>query len=79
MTIKNYKKLLKQIEHKPAKRERFIKHSKPKKRSHGVGNRKCERCGKFGAHIRKYGLNLCRQCFREMSLELGFKKYGHEV
>ncbi|MCD6547439.1 MAG: 30S ribosomal protein S14 [Nanoarchaeota archaeon] len=71
--------MLKQIEHKPAKRIKFLKHSKPKERSHGVGKRKCTRCGRFGAHIRKYGLHLCRQCFRELALDLGFKKYGHEV
>lgn len=79
MTIKSYKKLLKQIEHKPAKKKRFLKHSKPKERTHGSGKRKCFRCGRFGAHIKKYGLNICRQCFRELALEFGFKKYGHEV
>ncbi|MDD5181552.1 MAG: 30S ribosomal protein S14 [Candidatus Nanoarchaeia archaeon] len=56
-----------------------MKHSKPKKRSCGIATRKCLRCGKFKAHINKYGLHLCRQCFREMAAELGFHKYGHEV
>lgn len=79
MTIKSYKKLLKQINHKKAKRERFIKHSKPKERSHGIGKRKCSRCGRFGAHVNRYGLNLCRQCFRDQAKKLGFKKKGHEV
>ena len=25
--------------------------------------------------IRKYGLNMCRQCFREYSKDIGFVKY----
>ena len=25
--------------------------------------------------VRRYGLNLCRQCFRDKAMELGFKKY----
>ena len=25
--------------------------------------------------IRKYGLNICRQCFREKSADIGFHKY----
>ena len=79
MTIKDYKKLLKQIANKPSKRKKFIKHSKPKKRAHGIGTRRCVNCQKYGAHIRKYGLNVCRQCFREIAPKLGFKKYGHEV
>lgn len=79
MTIKSYKKLLKQIELKPAKRAKFLKHSKPHEVKYGKGARKCTRCGRFGAHIRKYGLNVCRQCFRDIASELGFRKYGHEV
>jgi small subunit ribosomal protein S14 len=79
MTVKSYKKILKQIEHKKAKAKRFLKFCKPKERKFGRGARRCRRCGRFGAHIRKYGLNLCRQCFREVARELGFRKYGHEV
>lgn len=26
--------------------------------------------------IRKYGLNICRQCFREKSQDIGFTKVG---
>ena len=33
------------------------------------------RCGRTGAHIRRYGLHLCRQCFREHATDLGFKQY----
>ena len=79
MTTKNYHKLLLQISRKPAKRNRFVKHSKPKDIKFGTGSRKCRRCGRFGAHINRYGLHLCRQCFKEVALELGFRKYGHEV
>lgn len=51
---------------------------KPKKieRKFGRGSRKCRRCGRHGAIIRKYGLYYCRQCFREIGKELGFKKYS---
>jgi small subunit ribosomal protein S14 len=49
---------------------------KPKKeRKFGKGSLPCRRCGQNGAVIRKYGLNLCRQCFRELAESLGFKKY----
>ncbi|HIQ38408.1 MAG TPA: 30S ribosomal protein S14 [Methanothermococcus okinawensis] len=42
-----------------------------KRKSHRV----CRRCGREGRGIiRKYGLNLCRQCFRELAPKLGFKK-----
>ncbi|MEL9998823.1 MAG: 30S ribosomal protein S14 [Thermoplasmata archaeon] len=36
----------------------------------------CERCGRKRGIVRKYGLHLCRQCFREVAPELGFKKYS---
>lgn len=46
-----------------------------KERRFGKGSRACRRCGSFGPVIRRYGLNLCRQCFREVAQKLGFKKY----
>ena len=46
------------------------------KRKFGIGARRCSLCGSYGSHIRTYGLNLCRQCFREKAAKLGFKKYG---
>jgi small subunit ribosomal protein S14 len=50
---------------------------KPKKiRKYGKGSRPCKRCGQTGPVIRKYGLNFCRQCFREVAESLGFKKYS---
>ena len=37
--------------------------------------RVCKRCGgKVRGIIRKCGLYLCRQCFREVAPQLGFKK-----
>jgi len=77
--MEDYEKILKQIIHKKAKVARFLKYNKPKERKFGKGSRRCIRCGRRQALIRRYGLNLCRQCFREVAPELGFKKYGHEV
>ncbi|MEK6757643.1 MAG: 30S ribosomal protein S14 [Nanoarchaeota archaeon] len=53
-----------------------MKHCKPQQRKIGIAAKKCERCGRFGAHIKSYGINLCRQCFREVAVEIGFKKYS---
>lgn len=36
----------------------------------------CKRCGRKRGIVRRYGLRLCRQCFREMAFELGFRKYS---
>jgi len=76
MTASDWKKLLKQLKNKPAIMQKFISHNKPGERKSGVSARKCERCGRFGAHISSYGLNLCRQCFRDIAVEIGFKKYS---
>ncbi len=48
----------------------------PRERRMGRGARRCIRCGSQDAIIRKYGLNLCRQCFRELAPSLGFRKYN---
>jgi small subunit ribosomal protein S14 len=39
-------------------------------------NKGCERCGRKRGIVRRYGLRLCRQCFREVAPELGFKKFS---
>lgn len=31
-------------------------------------------CGNQGGIIRKYGLDICRQCFREKAVDIGFHK-----
>lgn len=35
----------------------------------------CERCGQMRSLVRRYGLRLCRQCFRDTAATLGFHKY----
>jgi len=43
-------------------------------RKYGKGKIKCRQCGRTGGIIRKYGLDYCRQCFREIAKSMGFKK-----
>lgn len=76
MTTSNHTKILKQIKHKKGKYEKYKKHNTPKEREHGKGQKSCRFCGRKGAHIKKYGLNICRQCFREKANDIGFKKYS---
>ncbi len=76
MTASDWKKITKQLKDKPEKMNKILRHNKPKTRKNGVSIHKCERCGRFGAHIGSYGLHLCRQCFREIATEIGFKKYS---
>ncbi|MEM4035362.1 MAG: 30S ribosomal protein S14 [Fervidicoccaceae archaeon] len=47
----------------------------PKPRIYGRGAVKCRRCGSHDSVIRRYGIYLCRQCFREVAFEMGFRKY----
>jgi small subunit ribosomal protein S14 len=76
MTVSSYTKMLKQLTGKPAIMARYLKHNKPKDRAFGKGMKKCERCGNTRGHIGKYGLELCRKCFREIAGNIGFKKYS---
>ncbi len=76
MTVSDWNKILKQLRNKPVILAKFLKHCKPKERKIGISTKKCERCGRFGAHIKSYGLNLCRHCFREIAEEIGFEKYS---
>ena len=76
MTASDWKKILKQLKGKPVIMKKFLKHNKPKERKTGIAARKCERCGRFGGHLKQYNLNLCRHCFREIAVEIGFKKYS---
>ncbi len=75
MTASDWNKILKQLRSKPIIMQKFLKFNKPKPRKFGIITKKCERCGRFGAHLSQYNLNLCRQCFREIAEEIGFKKY----
>jgi ribosomal protein S14 len=76
MTTSHHTKVLKQIGGKQGKRAKYEKHNVPKPRKSGESVRKCVRCGRTGAHIRSYGLHLCRHCFRENATQLGFKQYS---
>ena len=79
MTQSSWKKLYKPLaKSKPAVAKKFKKHNKPKVRTTGIAQDKfrCERCQRIGGHLGQYGLNLCRQCFREIAEEIGFKKYS---
>ena len=38
--------------------------------------RECQRCGREQGLVGKYDIYLCRQCFREVSRSMGFKKYS---
>ncbi|MFW5746557.1 MAG: 30S ribosomal protein S14 [Nanoarchaeota archaeon] len=55
---------------------KYKKHNAPADRSCGKALHSCVRCGRKGGHISKYGLSLCRQCFREIAPEIGFKKFS---
>ncbi|OLY81084.1 40S ribosomal protein S29 [Smittium mucronatum] len=46
--------------------------SRPRK--YGKGSRECRVCTHRMGLIRKYGLNICRQCFRENAADIGFTK-----
>ncbi len=48
---------------------------KEKKKDYGR-KEGCVRCGRKRGIIRRYGLHMCRQCFRETAGEMGFKKYS---
>ncbi|KAI1682960.1 Ribosomal protein S14p/S29e [Pyrenophora tritici-repentis] len=43
-------------------------------RTYGKGSRECRVCTHPAGLIRKYGLNICRQCFREKAADIGFVK-----
>ncbi|XP_078676245.1 small ribosomal subunit protein uS14 [Branchiostoma floridae x Branchiostoma belcheri] len=43
-------------------------------RKYGPGSRYCRVCSNHHGIIRKYGLNMCRQCFRQYANDIGFKK-----
>lgn len=76
MTASDLKKQFKQLDAKPVVKAKVLKHNKPQEKKTGIASKKCERCGRFGAHIKSYGLNMCRHCFREIAEEIGFQKYS---
>ncbi|KAB0388121.1 hypothetical protein FD755_003077 [Muntiacus reevesi] len=38
-------------------------------------SRSCRVCSNWHGLIRKYGLNMCRQCFRQYAKDIGFIKH----
>ena len=44
-------------------------------KNYGKGGRSCRVTKNQHALIRKYGINMCRQAFRERAGEIGFVKY----
>ncbi|CCE88563.1 Piso0_001331 [Millerozyma farinosa CBS 7064] len=44
-------------------------------RKFGKGSRQCRVCSSRSGLIRKYGLDICRQCFREKATDIGFNKF----
>ena len=76
MTKSDYRKAFQQLKAKPVILLKYKKHNAPKKRTTGQYLKHCTRCGKNDSLVKKYGLLLCRQCFRETATALGFKKYS---
>ncbi len=76
MTYSDFRKAFKQLKAKPVKMKKYLKHNSPKPRKYGISTKKCRRCGRPGAHIGKYGINMCRTCFREVAVNIGFKKFS---
>ena len=56
------------------KKERFMRHNVPRARKYGRNVTRCPRCHSSWGVVSKYGLNLCRRCFRNVAHELGFRK-----
>ena len=72
----SFENSLKQVKQKPEKLKRVLKFSSPKKRKFGKNSHPCRRCGRTRGVIMKYGLQYCRQCFREQAQRLGFNKFS---
>lgn len=76
MTYSSYDKVFVQLKAKPSKLAKYKRHNSPKARSCGRSLKRCRRCGRIRAHISKYSIHVCRQCFREIATSIGFKKYS---
>jgi len=44
-------------------------------RNYGKDSRACRVCHSKRGVIQKYGMNVCRKCFKENTEIMGFKKY----
>ena len=76
MTVSDYRNILKVIKNKPGKVKKYNKYNVPKARKCGFAINKCSICLRTGGFVGKYGINLCRHCFRDYAQKLGFKKYS---
>ena len=56
-----------------AKKKQKSRNEKMKKRTPGV--RECRVCGTRKGMIRKYHLGICRRCFKDRAMDLGWEKY----
>jgi small subunit ribosomal protein S14 len=65
-----------QLDAKPVIKQKYIKNNHKRQRACGRTTKACVHCGSFRAFNGKYGLNLCRKCFRDFAQRLGFKKYN---
>ena len=47
-------------------------------KNYGKGSRQCRVTGRKGGNglIRKYGINMKRQAFRERAIDMGWEKYS---
>ena len=75
MTTTHHTKVLKQIKNKPGKYAKYLKYNVPKDRKYGASTKHCQICGVTHAHVGRYGIKLCRKCFRDYATDLGFKQY----
>ncbi len=75
MSYSNYRKAFGQLKAKPHKLQKYKRLNAPRKRTTGTAIKRCRRCGRIRGRISKYGLNYCRQCFREIATKIGFTKY----
>ncbi len=76
MTVSNYKSILNVIKNKPGKIKKYNKNNVPKDRKCGFSIHKCQVCLRTGGYVGKYGIGLCRHCFRDFAQKLGFKKFN---
>lgn len=76
MSTSNWQKMFTQLDSKPVTKAKYIKHNAKKTRSCGYTTKACVHCGSHRAFNGKYGINLCRRCFRDFAQSLNFKKYN---
>lgn len=46
-----------------------------KKKPYKVQPKTCKRCGTHKGVVSKYGLGICRRCFKDNAEAIGFRKY----